>query len=56
MLRRAAPIRLSALGTKNEEAQFSLLGLTNLGEVLALSLPELRRLITSPCIRREDIK
>lgn len=54
MLRRAAAVRLT--GAKAEEQQYALLGLTNQGEILALSLPELRRLTTSPCLRREDIK
>lgn len=33
-----------------------LLSLTNLGECIVLSLPDLRRLVTSAVIKREDIK
>jgi hypothetical protein len=39
-----------------EESQFALFGITNMGEVLALTLPDLRRLLAVPCIKREDIK
>jgi hypothetical protein len=56
MLRRAASVRLTPSSVRAEESQFALFGITNMGEVLALTLPDLRRLLAVPCIKREDIK
>lgn len=36
--------------------EYALLCLTNLGDVLILSIPELKRQINAAAIRREDIK
>lgn len=36
--------------------EYSLLCLTNLGDVLVLSIPEFKRQINAAAIRREDIK
>ncbi|XP_065352198.1 lethal(2) giant larvae protein homolog 1 isoform X1 [Cloeon dipterum] len=55
MLRRAAAIRLTPSNVRAEEAQYALFGITNMGEILSLTLPDLRRLLAVPCIKREDI-
>lgn len=36
--------------------EYSLLCLTNLGDVLILSIPELKRQLNAAAVRREDIK
>ncbi|XP_046389547.1 lethal(2) giant larvae protein homolog 1 isoform X2 [Ischnura elegans] len=45
----------SAQSTSTPYSETCLLSLTNLGDLIVLSLPDLRRQLVSSCIRREDI-
>lgn len=53
-----ARVRRTALAhfTSKNHSETCLLCLTNLGDTIVLSLPELRRQINAAVIRREDIK
>lgn len=54
------PLPASELNDSNVETElykeYSLLCLTNLGDCLILSIPELKRQINAAVVRREDIK
>lgn len=50
------PANESAEPESVEYKEYGLVCLTNLGDCLVLSIPELKRIINAAAIRREDIK
>ena len=42
--------------TNNKHSEVDLLCLTNLGDCLVLSIPDLKRQLNAAAVRREDIK
>lgn len=53
-----APLASEATDTAESEIykEYALLCLTNLGDCLVLSIPELKRQLNAAAVRREDIK
>lgn len=55
-VRRTTLAHFTTTGTTHKHSETCLLCLTNLGDIIVLNLPELRRQLNAAVIRREDIK